>query len=71
MPTSLAAYQLDKFEQERRELYVYDLAVVEAHQRRGVATALIEAMKRVASARGAYVIYVAGTNQEARPRRQV
>jgi aminoglycoside 3-N-acetyltransferase I len=34
----LAAYELDKFEQDRREIYIYDLAVVESHRRRGVAT---------------------------------
>ena len=34
----LAAYQLDKFEQDRREIYIYDLAVREDHRRRGVAT---------------------------------
>ncbi len=31
----LAAYILDKFEQERREIYIYDLAVLEEHRRRG------------------------------------
>src|SRR4051794_38951189 len=36
----LAGYVLPKFEQPRSELYIYDLAVVEAHRRRGVATAL-------------------------------
>jgi ribosomal protein S18 acetylase RimI-like enzyme len=37
----LVAYELDKFEQARREIYIYDLAVDEAHRRQGVATALI------------------------------
>lgn len=54
----LAAYELEKFEQDRREIYIYDLAVAEAHRRKGVATGLIEALKRIAKARGAYVIYV-------------
>lgn len=54
----LAAYVLPKFEQARSEIYIYDLAVDEAHRRRGVATALIEELKRVARSRGAYVIYV-------------
>lgn len=54
----LAAYELKKFEQERSEIYIYDLAVDEAHRRRGVATSLIEALKPIAKARGAYVIYV-------------
>lgn len=54
----LAAYVLPKFEQTRAELYIYDLAVDEAHRRQGVATALIEELKRLAGARGIYVIFV-------------
>jgi aminoglycoside 3-N-acetyltransferase I len=54
----LAAYELRKFEQERSEIYIYDLAVASEHRRRGVATALIEALQQIASARGAWVIFV-------------
>jgi ribosomal protein S18 acetylase RimI-like enzyme len=54
----LAAYVLRKFEQPRSEIYIYDLAVDEAHRREGIATALIEELRRIASNRGAYVIYV-------------
>jgi len=54
----LAAYELRKFEQERSEIYIYDLAVAAAHRREGIATALILQLKKVAAARGAYVIYV-------------
>src|SRR5579862_9552123 len=32
----LAAYELEKFERARSEIYIYDLAVSEAHRRRGV-----------------------------------
>ncbi len=49
-----AAYVLPKFEQARAELYIYDLAVDQAHRRRGVATALIEELRALAPARGAY-----------------
>jgi aminoglycoside 3-N-acetyltransferase I len=54
----LAAYVLEKFERERSEVYIYDLAVAEAHRRKGVATALIRELQRVAAGRGAYVIFV-------------
>ena len=54
----LAAYELRKFEQERSEVYIYDLAVLEAHRRQGIATALIEELRAIAAARGAWVIFV-------------
>ena len=54
----LAAYELKKFEQERSEIYIYDLAVDAAHRRRGVATALIRELQHIAAARGAWVIFV-------------
>ena len=54
----IAAYELRKFEQERSEIYIYDLAVSAAHRREGIATALIEELRTIAAARGAYVIYV-------------
>lgn len=55
---ALAAYELPKFEQERSEIYIYDLAVDTAHRRLGIATALIEALREMAALRGAYVIFV-------------
>jgi aminoglycoside 3-N-acetyltransferase I len=54
----LAAYELRKFEQERSEMYIYDLAVAFAHRREGIATALIERLKQLAAERSAYVIFV-------------
>ncbi len=64
----IAAYELRKFEQERSEIYIYDLAVAAAHRHEGIATALIEALKKIAAARGAYVIFVqADTNEEDQP----
>jgi aminoglycoside 3-N-acetyltransferase I len=54
----IAAYVLPKFEQERSEAYIYDLAVAEGHRREGIATALIMAVKEIASERGAYVMFV-------------
>src|SRR5215207_7122695 len=54
----LVAYELDKFEQARREVYIYDLAVRAEHRRQGIATALIARLGEIAARRGAYVIYV-------------
>ena len=54
----LAAYELQKFERDRREIYIYDLAVAKEHRRKGVATALIGELTRIARERRAYVIFV-------------
>ncbi|MEJ7608627.1 MAG: AAC(3)-I family aminoglycoside N-acetyltransferase [Bryobacteraceae bacterium] len=54
----LAAYVLEKFEQDRREIYIYDLAVTEPHRRKGIATQLIAELKRLAKERNAYIIFV-------------
>lgn len=54
----LAAYVLSKFEQERSEVYIYDLAVLESHRRQGIATGLINTLREFAREIGAYVIYV-------------
>jgi aminoglycoside 3-N-acetyltransferase I len=55
---ALAAYELQKFEQDRREIYIYDLAVAEAHRRKGIATNLVNELRRIAKSRDAYVIFV-------------
>ena len=54
----LVAYELDKFEQQRREIYIYDLAVAAAQRRRGIATALIARLRELAAVRGACAIFV-------------
>jgi aminoglycoside 3-N-acetyltransferase I len=56
----LVAYELEKFEQPRSEIYIYDLAVDEAWRRRGIATALINELRRIARERGAWMIFVQG-----------
>ena len=54
----LVAYELRKFEQERSEIYIYDLAVALEHRRRGIATSLIKQLKKIAVEQGAHVIFV-------------
>jgi aminoglycoside 3-N-acetyltransferase I len=54
----LAGYVLPKLEQARSEFYIYDLAVDSSHRRRGLATAMIERLRRLAATRGIYVIFV-------------
>lgn len=54
----LVAYVLEKFERERSEIYIYDLAVAASHRRQGIARDLILLLKRIAADLGAYVIYV-------------
>jgi aminoglycoside 3-N-acetyltransferase I len=61
----LAAYQLDKFEQDRREIYLYDLAVDEGYRRRGIATATIEALRAEAVRRDADVVFVQADLEDA------
>ena len=55
---ALVGYVLHKLEQERSEIYIYDLAVAEEHRRQGVATALISHLQALAADIGAWVVYV-------------
>lgn len=54
----LVAYEIDKFEQPRREIYLYDLAVAATHRRCRIATRLIERLREIALDRGAWTIFV-------------
>ncbi len=54
----LAAYELEKFEQARSEIYIYDLAVNERYRRQSVATSLIKELQRIAKIVGAYEVFV-------------
>lgn len=60
----LIAYELQKFEQERSELYVFDLAVSHSHRRQGVATGLISLLKEIGQSRNATSIFVQADNED-------
>ena len=61
---ALSAYELMKYEQERSEFYIYDLAVAEPFRRRGIARSLIEALKPIARDAGAWVIFVQADRED-------
>jgi aminoglycoside 3-N-acetyltransferase I len=61
----LVAYELVKLEQERRELYLYDLATGPRFRRQGVATALIDKLRSLARQRDVGVVYVQADRDDA------
>jgi aminoglycoside 3-N-acetyltransferase I len=61
----LVAYELDKLERARREIYIYDLAVAESHLRQGIATRLIERLRATAHERDAWVVFVQADHGDA------
>jgi aminoglycoside 3-N-acetyltransferase I len=54
----LTAHILDKFEQEHREIYIYDLGVQAQHRRKRVATHLLSNLRQIAVRLGINTIYV-------------
>jgi aminoglycoside 3-N-acetyltransferase I len=61
----LVAYHLTKFEKERSEVYLYDLAVANEYQRGGVGAELLNELKNVAKSLGAYVVFVQADDGDA------
>ncbi len=60
----LVAYELDKLEQQRSEIYIYDLAVDARFRRQGIATQLIDLIRKIARERHAYVVYVQADHED-------
>ncbi len=54
----LAGYVFHKFEQERIEFYIHDLAVAKRFRRQGIAMELIETNKVIAHQRGIHAIFI-------------
>ena len=61
----IAAYELRKYERERSEIYIYDLAVAESFRRRGIARSLIEALKPIAREKRAWMMFVQADREDA------
>ncbi|MEL7199706.1 MAG: GNAT family N-acetyltransferase [Pseudomonadota bacterium] len=64
---ALAGYVLHKFEQDCAELYIYDIAVLDEHRRKGVASALLDETRRIARENGAWTIFVQAEEGDAPP----
>lgn len=60
----LRAHVLPMTTSERTELFLYDIAVVPAQQRRGVGRALVDALRDMASAEGIDVVWVPADNDD-------
>ena len=54
----LVAYELPKLERARSEIYIYDLAVAAPCRRQRIATRLVEQVRDLARARGAWIVFV-------------
>ena len=61
----LIAHVLPKIDRVHSEIYLYDLAVAEAHRRQGIATQLIELLKIVAQHYHASTVFVQADNEDA------
>ena len=61
----LTAHVLPMTNAERAELLVYDIAVAEDYQRRGIGRQLIRAARNEASSQGIEVVFVLADNEDA------
>ncbi len=55
---AIGGYILPKFEQQRSELFIYDLAVAKDRRREGIASAMIETCRAIARSEGCWTIFV-------------
>lgn len=60
----VTAHALPMTRSEAKELFIYDLAVQEAHQRRGVGGALVKELRKLAAEQGITVAFVPADNED-------
>lgn len=60
----IVAYVLEKYEQERNEIYLYDLAVAESFRRQGIARNLILKLKEIGREIGVALIFVQADRED-------
>jgi len=52
------AYELQRIDRSQPMLFLYEIGVAEAHQRQGVASAMIDFLKRICSENGMFKMFV-------------
>ena len=52
------AYELERIDRPHPMMFLYEIEVVESHQRRGVATAMIELLKKICREKDAFKMFV-------------
>lgn len=64
---AITAYEIEKYERARTEIFIYDLAVDADFRRRGLATALINHCRDWGETRGAWVAVIMADDGEPAP----
>src|ERR1700735_5336933 len=52
------AYELERIDRSHPMVFLYEMEVVESHQRQGVATMMIELLKKICRKRGVFKMFV-------------
>jgi ribosomal protein S18 acetylase RimI-like enzyme len=52
------AYELERIDRPHPMMFLYEIEVVESHQRQGVATAMIELLKKICHEKGVFKMFV-------------
>ena len=65
----LSAYEIEMFDEVAREIFLFEIGVTDIYQNKGMATALIQALKTYCRAQGIKVIFVGTSLDNAAARR--